>query len=176
MRAASGVVAVLAMVLGVAGCGDGSAAQETEQAVESGACGPVEEPQLQSGLHLLGGQEPPIPWSSTPPTSGWHAAGLPDVTVYDDPLPEAQQVSILETGAVVITYGDLPADDIAQLAALVAEDDLAGKVALTPYDRLGEGEVAIAAWGALRRCDAVDPVALRDFARTFASAPQTGDH
>jgi hypothetical protein len=121
------------------------------------ACDPVENPPLQAGSHLIGDTEPPVPYSSTPPTSGWHSSGALDVAIHgeDDPLTEPEQVSVLEAGGVVITYRDLDAADIDAIEGLVAEG-YDGRVAVTPYAELQPGEVAVTAWGTLQRCSGLD--------------------
>lgn len=113
---------------------------------------------------------PPVPYSSHPPTSGWHASGHVDVAVRDrdDPLGEPAQVSVLEAGGVVVTYGTLPDAQVAPLARRVRERH-AGRVAMTPYQRLDDGEVAFSAWGVLQRCEGVDLAALDRFVRRFAA-------
>ena len=60
---------------------------------------------MQFGSHLIGDAEPPVPYSSTPPTSGWHASGGFQIVVQptDQPLRESVQVSIEEAGDVVVT-------------------------------------------------------------------------
>lgn len=71
------------------------------------------------GSHLLGDRQPPVPYSSTPPTSGWHASGLTPIAVH--PLSEPQQVSVLEAGAVVVTYHELPDGELSTLTEAVEE-------------------------------------------------------
>jgi len=118
---------------------------------------------------MLGDRPPPVPYASTPPTSGWHASGAftIDVRGSSEALSEPQQVSVLEAGGVVATYRDLPEDDRGALeeSATMAYP---GRVAVTPYDRLEEGEVAFTAWGALQRCDGLDLDALAAFVDTYA--------
>jgi hypothetical protein len=120
-------------------------------------CGPIENPPQQAGSHLIGDTEPPIPYSSTPPTSGWHTSGAFEVRIHDsdDPLSEPAQVSVLEAEGVVVTYHDLPEDALVALHELVREH-YDGQVAVTPYAALEEGEVALTAWGTLQRCDGLD--------------------
>lgn len=110
-----------------------------------------------------------MPYSSRPPTSGWHASGHVDVDVRDrdDPLGEPAQVSVLEDGGVVVTYGTLSDAQVARLARRVRGRH-AGRAAMTPYQRLDEGEVAFTAWGVLQRCEGVDIAALDRFIRRFA--------
>ena len=128
------------------------------------ACGPVETIPVQGEGHLVGDREPPVPYNSTPPTSGWHSSGDVPFTVYgpDDPLTEPEQVTVLELEGVVISYNGLAEEDVAELGDLVS-GEYAGKAALTPYDKLGEGEIALTAWGKVQVCDAVDPKAIAAF-------------
>ncbi len=62
---------------------------------------------------LIGDQGPPVPYSSSPPTSGWHASGAFSIAVHrpGDPLSEPMQVSVLGAGGVVVAYRDLLDED-----------------------------------------------------------------
>lgn len=155
------------------------AADTAAPAAAKGACGPVETPALQGGSHLLGDRPPPVPYASTPPTSGWHSSGAftIDVRGPSEALSEPQQVSVLEAGGVVATYRDIP-EDVRGTLEETATMDYAGRVSVTPYDRLDEGEIAFTAWGALQRCDGLDLDALAAFVATFADPePDTpGEH
>lgn len=155
------LAATCLLTLGLAGCAGGSWA--------AGPCAPVEQPPLQAGQHLIGDRAAPVPYSSTPPTSGWHASGPPPfgVATAEHPLSEPAQVSVLEAGGVVVTYRDLSAADRAALEAL-AHGELAGQIAVTPYDRLAPGEAALTAWGQLQRCDELDLDAVTAFVRAHA--------
>jgi len=146
------------------------ASASTPTSVTAPTCARIERPRLQSGSHLLRGQKPPVPYSSHPPTSGWHASGHVDVDVYDedDPLGEPAQVSVLEAEGVVVTYGTLPDAQVARLAGHV-RDRYPGRVAVTPYRRLDDGEVVFTAWGVLQRCVGVDLTALDRFVGRFAA-------
>lgn len=145
----------------------------------SGSCWPEQLPSQQFGLHLIGDRPPPVPYSSTPPTSGWHTSGGVGIEISPpgDPLSEPQQVSILEAGGVVVTYHRLSEADRGQLEAHV-RDRFPGRVAVTSYDKLGYGQVALTAWGVLQRCEALDLAALDSFVATHAAArPETpGTH
>lgn len=125
------------------------------------SCETPELPPVQSGLHLVGEAQPPVPYSSTPPTSGWHRSGAARAGVAPEPLPEPVQVGLLEAGTVVVTHGELAAAD---RRALVAWTQERGDVALSAYDGLAAGSVAFTAWGVLQRCDAVDLEAAARFA------------
>jgi hypothetical protein len=131
-------------------------------------CGPVLNPRIQSGGHLVGGNEPPVPYSSTPPSSGWHASGRVDTTVHDVELTDPQLVSVLEVGDVVVTY-DREAVTDADVAVLteLAEGPLRERLAVTPYSPETDGPVMLVAWGHLRACDGVDPGLVEAFVRAY---------
>ncbi|MEE8600224.1 DUF3105 domain-containing protein [Euzebya tangerina] len=158
MTALCGALTVLAI-----GCGTAAPADRTPQA--TAACSAPEFPALQFGSHLLGDTPPPVPYSSTPPTSGWHASGAIPITI--DTLSEPQQVSVLEVGAVVITHNGLQDTERSRLEQQV-RDNYADRVSVTPYDPLSEGEVTFAGWGVLQRCDGVDLDALDTFVDVYA--------
>lgn len=157
-----------AALLLLSACGS-AASGDTPTA--TAACAEVETPTLQGGEHLLSGQEPPVPYSSTPPTSGWHASGAFSIAVQpgDEPLTEAEQVSVLEAGGVVVSHAGLDDADAAALADHV-EGKHDGRVAVTAYDGLDDGEVAFTGWGVVQRCDAVDLGALDAFVDAYADA------
>ena len=132
-------------------------------------CDAPEMPALQGGDHLIGDREPPVPYSSTPPTSGWHASGEFEIAVraLDDPLTEPEQVSVLEGGAVVVTYNGVSEAERERLEQHVSERYDA-RVAVTAYDMLASGEMAFTGWGVLQRCDGLDLEALDSFVATYA--------
>ncbi|HWB70640.1 MAG TPA: DUF3105 domain-containing protein [Egibacteraceae bacterium] len=132
-------------------------------------CGPVKHPPLQGGGHLVGGQEPPVPYSSIPPTSGWHVSAPDDIATRpaDRPLSEPQQVGVLEAGGVVISHHDLPAAQLTALERLV-RSRFPGRAAVTSYDKLAPGEVAMTAWGVLQRCRGLDLARVEDFVHDHA--------
>ncbi len=143
--------------------------QAASDAEGRGACERVEQPPLQAGQHLIGDQGTPAPYSSSPPTSGWHASGAFELGVQDpdDPLPEPKQVSVLEAGGVVVTYHDLPDEDRKDLEEH-ARADHDGRVAVTAYDQLDPGHVAFSAWGAVQHCEGLDLSALDAFVAAYA--------
>lgn len=158
-----GVAVLLAVVAGAALA---ACSTDTPEVVDPDVCAAPERPPLQEGNHLLGDTPPPVPYSSTPPTSGWHAAGAgPPPGVYGSQLPDPQIVSVLEQGGVVVAHG-APLDrvDAAVAATLVAEQPT---LVVTPYELDdGDTEVVLLAWGVLQRCDELDP----DVVATFVAA------
>lgn len=162
-KSAGALTASLLASFLVAACAD-QAPQPAPDTAGSDVCGPVEEPPLQSGSHLIGDQQPPVPYSSTPPTSGWHAAGAVEITVHppDDPLPEPEQVSVLEAGGIVASYRDIGEEERTRLEDHVRQHH-DGTVAVTPYEQLEPGQVAFTAWGTLQRCTGLDLAAFDAF-------------
>ena len=156
-------------VVSLSACGVAAQEPTRDRAAEA-ACSAVERPPVQAGEHLIGDRAPPVPYNSSPPTSGWHASGAFAIAVQpaDEPLPEPTQVSVLEAGGVVVTYRDLTDADRARLEDH-ARTDYAGRVAVTPYDQLEPGDVAFTAWGTLQRCDGLDLSALDAFVDAYAA-------
>ncbi len=126
-------------------------------------CDPVERPPLQEGSHLLGDQEPPVPYSSSPPTSGWHASGRPlDPGTYVEEVSGPEQVQVLEQGGVVVAHDpSLPSDQLDRIQRLPSDVD---RVVVTPYQD-APAPVTLTAWGVLQRCQDVtveEVAAFRD--------------
>ncbi len=151
----------LAAALLAAGCDDGTS--------PPAACGPVEHPELQGGGHLVGDAGPPVPYSSTPGTSGWHRSGTPRTGVPDEPLSEPEIVAALENGQVVAAYDPdaLPPDQVALLEEL-ATDRFAGELTVTAFEQEMGAPVVLNAWGTRMPCGVVDPDAVADFVSTHA--------
>ena len=160
-------VAVFGMLTACAG-----AAADQVEPTATAACAAPELPSVQAGLHLIGDREPPVPYSSTPPTSGWHRSGVGGPGVVAEPLSEPVQVGLLERGLVVVTHGPLSDADARVLADLAGEHP--DSLVVTPYAPLGAGEVVAAAWGVLQRCTEVDAEALATFVRYYADPAASG--
>ena len=138
------------------------------------ACGEIEEPALQDGGHLIGDQQPPVPYSSTPGSSGWHTSGPPPTGVHAEPLTDPQIVSVLHGGGVVAAYDParLDQDQIRSLEDLGHRDD---RLTVAPYDGQLPTPLALVSWGRLQRCDRVAAPAIASFAdRTAGSADGHG--
>ncbi len=155
----------LAMLVGLVGC-----TSDPSDPVVAADCEPPEEQQLQEGSHLLGDHEPPVPYTSTPPTSGWHSSGRPlDPGAYTEPVSEPQQVRVLEQGGVVVAYDpSLSDDDVGQLQRIAGEVD---RVVVTPYEPAMPTPVTLTAWGVLQRCQSVTAADVAAFRDAHAPAP-----
>lgn len=173
-------LAVLVTVAALTGCGGADPASSDGTASSDEAAATCEEPThppREDGGHLIGDREPPVPYRSTPPTSGWHTSGHTPVTVQppDEPLSGPRQVSVLEAGGVVVTYHELAADERAALERHVREHHR-GTVAVTPYDKLEPGEVVFTAWGVRQRCRGFDAQVLDTFVDAHAEGDANGGH
>lgn len=162
---AGAVAGSVVVLLALSGC---AASEPAAVAGPTDRCDPVESVPVQGGAHLIGDREPPVPYNSVPPTSGWHASGAFDIDVRDasTPLSEPEQVSILEVGGIVVTHHGLPEAEQTALADTVARE-FDGRVAVTPYDALEEGMVAFTSWGIVQRCEGLDLDALEGFVTTY---------
>ncbi len=125
---------------------------------EAASCGPITvEPQDPNQGHLLAGAQSPT-FRTDPPTSGPHIAGLVVTGEMDRTPTGLEQVSTLETGAVIIQYRD--ADDRAALRGLAGDH-----VVVAPAPDLDSAVVATG-WVRSMRCDGVDLDALEHFVDT----------
>ncbi|MEY2404986.1 MAG: hypothetical protein QOD38_2537 [Acidimicrobiaceae bacterium] len=109
---------------------------------------------------ITGGAEPA--YTTDPPTSGPHTPGAVPQGVLDHPLSRPSQVGVLESGAVLLQYRDLSADEQRALGALATDNAV-----VAPNPSLPERVVATA-WLFKQSCSAVDTAALRSFIRTRA--------
>lgn len=163
-RTGRGVAALAALALLAAGCGEETVAGPEAAPAATDACAEGERPQLQAGSHLLGDTEPPVPYSSTPASSGWHDSGVPDTGVRAEPLDDPALVAVLEVGGVAAVY-DPARLDPASLEALeaTARDTFPDRLTVAPYDGDPGAPLVLAAWGVLQRCDDLDPDATAEF-------------
>lgn len=164
------LVAVVALTLALAGDRLWDRDGERPSAVATEACPAPVEPPLQDGTHLIGDAQPPVPYSSTPATSGWHAAGTPRTGVIppDDPLTDPELVLTIEVGQVVAAYDPervdaATVDELEQLAT----DTYADHLTVTPYEG-ADAPVSLVAWGVLQSCEELDTEALDAFVAAYA--------
>lgn len=138
--------------------------------VATAACAAPSFPPLQGGLHLLGDEPPPVPYSSVPGTSGWHSSGQPVTGVVTEPLPEAELVLTMEVGQIVVTYAPdaLPAEDIEQLRAL-ATGPFDGQLTVVPFHGDMGAPLVVNGWGVRQPCTAIDETAIGTFVAAFAA-------
>lgn len=162
-----GLLVALAGLL-LAGCTGSAASSRADDAVRtagaapSDACQPVEHPPLQLGSHLVGDAEPPSPYTSTPPSSGWHSTSVPPPGIADEPLEDPDIVSALEAGLVVVAVS--PEVDLAGATPLV--EQFPRRLVVTTFEQAMPTPVALLTWGKLSRCDELDPTGVTTFVLT----------
>lgn len=129
-------------------------------------CGAEVQPPQQSGSHLIGDAQPPVTYSSNPPSSGWHRGGAPALGVQTEPLSGPALVSALEFGHVVVAHD--PGLDEASVTALhdLAVGALADRLTVTPWPD-NPSPISLVGWGVLKRCNDVDVDVIADFTLTW---------
>jgi hypothetical protein len=128
-------------------------------------CGPVQAFPSQGNDHIQPDQSHP-PYSTNPPTSGWHWANPQEWGIYTTPQVQEQLVHNLEHGGIVVQYRDLSSEEIKTLTALVIHDRY--HRLLAPYPGLPEGtKVALTAWAHLQNCNGINEEALRAFTEAY---------
>lgn len=167
-----GVVLLLAACTGDTGSTADPGDESPATAAVPTGCEPVEHPPLQVGQHLIGDTEPPGTYSSIPPTSGWHTTSVPEPGRAATDLRDAEIVSALENGIVVaaVDPGVLADTDEAVVDAMV--DQFPDRLLVTPYEADIPTSVALLTWGAMQRCEQLDPAAVTAFVLAERVTPE----
>jgi len=112
--------------------------------------------------HIRVGAEHP-PYSSNPPSSGWHYVAPAQVGFYRDPLPDERVIHNLEHGDIWIAYRHgISETAIAALRAF--END--GKVIITPREE-NEFDISLVAWEWTESFNVEDDVVLEERINDF---------
>jgi len=145
------VVALVILCAGLPACDTSAAA----------ACGPITvDPLDPNESHLLAGTSGVPTFSQNPPTSGPHIAGAVSRGVQHRVLTGVEQVSTLETGAVIVQYGAISSAVRTRLEAEAAD-----AIVVAPGAKLPAAIVATG-WQRTMRCDRYDASALQAFIAT----------
>lgn len=153
----------VALVLGAAGlaaCGGGST-------ISSDVCdGPAREPLADGSLtHILEAGD--VSFDDPAPTSGPHLNGLTRIGIIDEPLPGAEQVTMLEYGGVLLQYRDPGSPEQAELEALADPNNLLSPgVVVAPNPDI-DAPVVVTAWTQRMTCTEVDVEAISAFIDEF---------
>jgi Protein of unknown function (DUF3105) len=107
-----------------------------------------------------------------PPVGGDHSGNALPCNVYSSPVDSASAIHSLEHGAVWLAYRpDLPADEVAELAALAQRES---KVLMSPYSGL-EGDVVMTTWSRQLTIDDLPDERVEEFISRYRSrAPEGG--
>ncbi len=122
---------------------------------------------LQPAQHIDQDQPHP-PYSSTPPTSGWHFDTPAAWAIYAGQLPDEFIPHNLEHGGIVINHNLTDEAQVAQLTQFVeGQAGFPSCFIMQPYrnapDAVPEGTVALTAWGWLQPFDGVDAAGMQAF-------------
>lgn len=114
----------------------------------------------QSRIHINPNQEHP-PYSSNPPTSGWHWFQPAQTGIYDQELPDEQIVHNLEHSHVWISYRpDLDGNTAEKLAEIAKK--FSSKIIMTPRSK-NDSLIALASWQYLLKLDSFNENAILEF-------------
>jgi len=119
---------------------------------------PGEAMAIQPAKHIETGAEHP-PYSSNPPTSGWHYAGAASWGSYDKELLDEQVIHNLEHDGVWISYKDIDEETKTKLEEITESNP---KIILTPRSK-NDAPIALASWGRLLNLEEFDEVAIMNF-------------
>ena len=124
-------------------------------------------PILQDITHVPEGQR--VDYSDAPPTSGQHWPATAPCGFYPDGLPDERAVHNLEHGNIVVSFNFTnPAQVTALRQVLDGVRQFDDWGVARSYDKIADGQVALAAWGQLHRMDGVRPGEIGPFFEAFA--------
>jgi hypothetical protein len=105
-----------------------------------------------------------VGYSDAPPTSGEHWSRPASCGFYTEDLPDERIVHNLEHGNIVVSYNFTNPAQVTGLRDALEDIELFDDWGVArPYDRIADGQVAIAAWGHLHIMNGVSPGELALF-------------
>ena len=124
-------------------------------------------PISQDITHVPEGQR--VDYNDVPPTSGQHWPATAPCGFYPDGLPDERVVHNLEHGNIVVSFNFTnPAQVTALRQVLDGVRQFDDWGVARSYDKIADGQVALAAWGQLHRMDGVRPGEIGPFFEAFA--------
>ena len=124
-------------------------------------------PISQDITHVPEGQR--VDYNDAPPTSGQHWPATAPCGFYPDGLPDERVVHNLEHGNIVVSFNFTnPAQVTALRQVLDGVRQFDDWGVARSYDKIADGQVALAAWGQLHRMDGVRPWEIGPFFEAFA--------
>ena len=128
-----------------------------------------EQQPIVSSAHVPRGEA--VVYSSFPPTSGdhWPPGNQAPCGFYPEGLRDERAVHNLEHGNIVVSYNLSSQEEVDQLRKVLDNIGLAEFWGMTRfYDRLAEGQVAVAAWGVLDTMQGIDRDRIKKFFEGYA--------
>ena len=124
-------------------------------------------PIRQSVSHVPEGKK--VGYSDAPPTSGEHWSRPASCGFYTEDLPDERIVHNLEHGNIVVSYNFTNPAQVTGLRDALEDIELFDDWGVArPYDRIADGQVAIAAWGHLHTMNGGSPGELALFFEALA--------
>ena len=124
-------------------------------------------PISQDITHVPEGQR--VDYNDAPPTSGQHWPATAPCGFYPDGLPDERVVHNLEHGNIVVSFNFTnPAQVTALRQVLDGVRQFDDWGVARSYDKIADGQVALAAWGQLHRMNGVRPWEIGPFFEAFA--------
>ncbi len=126
--------------------------------------------------HVPDGQT--VDYSTVPSTSGKHWNAWAQCDFYDEGLPDERITHNLEHGNIVVSYNFTDPADVTRLRQVLEDTDFYAVWGLARfYDKIPEGQVALATWGVLDTMEGIDPGRIEDFFKTYSGqlGPETVD-
>ncbi len=165
------VVVIAVLVIGSFGVtaipfGGGGGASTGDNRQYAGGAGVQQElmPTGPDGLNRHVPENQSVVYSTVPPTSGDHWTTPARCGFYPGGLPDEQIVHNLEHSNIVVSYNLPEQAQVDELRDLVGGIGLANLWGITRfYDKIPEGQVALATWGVLDTMEGVDPGRIREF-------------
>ena len=119
---------------------------------------------LAGNSHVTEGQT--VEYTGFPPTSGdhWPPHVLRRCGFYDQGLPDEVVVHHLEHGNIVVSYNLVGEGQVEELRRAMGDIGIANLWGIArAYDKIPQGQVAVAAWGVLDVMDGVDAARIGNF-------------
>jgi hypothetical protein len=122
------------------------------------------EKMMDEGAIHVARNETHLAYSSNPPTSGPHWAGVAGPGIKDKPVADELVLHSMEHGAVVVWYrSDLSQEDVDKIKE--AFNSASGKKIMLPRASL-DVPVALTSWGYLLKLEIIDGGVIKEFIET----------
>ena len=134
----------------------------------------VQIPVERSRDHVPEGQT--VEYRTIPPTSGEHWGQWADCGFYAEALPDERIVHNLEHGNIVVSYNFANPAQVTDLRDALEDLDLFEDWGVArPYDKIGDGQVVLTAWGRMHPMIGVRSGEIEQFFEAFAGelGPET---
>ena len=105
-----------------------------------------------------------VAYSTTPPTSGKHWDRWAQCGFYEDGLDDERITHNLEHGNIIVSYNLTLPEDVSRLRDVLGDIDFFPAWGLARfYDKIPEGQIALATWGVMDTMDEIDAERIQRF-------------